>query len=569
MAIDFSKASGFTAYLPTEGLFRSSDSGGAGGSLYRRAGKKLEEYDITSLLTAEEKAGLKNYGEMSTKAREKLSKMGIDYNSLPSQNIADVNMAAAKEGLEVARRAGAEGGSDWYFHKGGELSSLIQQKPLASSGATAFEFNTPQDIETAKVQLGEAKNNQIKNVPTVLSPEEQREYYASEGNKANPLSPLDWLKRKSTPTPTKTNGATTTNPQDEIAKYNSMANEDQKNDYSIISSTLGTNVEVSDSRKLVEALVKSFEGNTEKKPPSLQEEFKKQRTELGVGELETELSKADEDIAKLDADFASTLTEEDQRQVSKIQIGRRQSQVQTNYQRARRDLEVARQGVANRLNQKYAVLDSMVKFAGMDFDNAQQDYQFKFNAAISLTNLIKGIESTEKSEADKKIDDARANAQIMYNAVQAGNVKWDELDASTKMDVKNMELQAGLPSGFMQFLSRTVKNVTTFLPAFTDANGNRIQPVGTTNADGSFTVKNVNIGTAKAEGADKEIISQATLNKLSVAGVPEVVALDIQRSFNSGIKESVIKAHLVKQLGQETGSAYFDAFKRIMGADGF
>ena len=285
---------------------------------------------------------------------------------------------------------------------------------------------------------------------------------------------------------------------------------------------------------------------------------------------EAKLATLDEQIASLDSDFFSTIEEEGERKVSVRKINQRQSEIELQYNRQRRDLDVRRNGVVNRLNQKLSVVNSMVQFLGADIDNARADYQFQFNAAISLVNLIQGIEAQEKTDQQRDIDNARANLQIMYNTIRDGNVGYEDLDPATLLDIRTMEVEAGLPGGFVKYISSAIDEpVITFLPAFTDVNGNRIQPVATTSADGTFKINNVNIGKAKTTDDTKaKLISQATLNKLAAAGVPEVVALDIQRSLNSGILDPTIRAHLIKQVGEQKGNSYMDEFLSVMGAGG-
>ena len=171
MQPNLKNAQGFTGYIPTEGLFRQK--GDFGSTLYRRSGNKLEQFDILSLLNDDEKRASGNAGAQAGVALQRLKAMGLDYNTLPEQNIGDVNTAAAREGLQVASRAGPEGGQDNYFHRGGDIQSLLQQRPTASTGATAYQFNTPQDIATAQTQLAEAQTRPtsqtieegIKNLP--------------------------------------------------------------------------------------------------------------------------------------------------------------------------------------------------------------------------------------------------------------------------------------------------------------------------------------------------------------------------------------------------------------------
>ncbi len=350
-----------------------------------------------------------------------------------------------------------------------------------------------------------------------------------------------------------------------IDGINADAVANENNDFNSLSSSLGNGVDISNSAKLAKALIESFSQRTRDKTPSLQEEVAKKRKELGVGGLETELAGLDQQIASLDADFASTIEGEDARKVSVLQIGRRQSQVELQYKRARRDLEVQRNGVANRLNQKLTVVSTMVKYLGADIDNARADYQQEFNSAISLTNLLRGIEKDAISQKEKIADNARANLQVMYGVLKKGNISYDKLDASTKIGISSSEIEAGLPKGFVKYVTESFDAPkVSFLSAFTDENGNRIQPVGSIGTDGTFSVSNVKLPKVKERGSDSTVISQATLNKLATAGVPVVVSSDIQRSLNEGKSQSIIRAHLVKQLGQQRGDSYMDAFLSVM-----
>ena len=212
---------------------------------------------------------------------------------------------------------------------------------------------------------------------------------------------------------------------------------------------------------------------------------------------------------------------------------------------------------------KYSVLNNIVKYTGQDYDDAQQNYQFKFNAALNLTNLLVGIEDKAKTAEERQVDNARANLQIMYNLFKGGNVSYSSLDSATQLDIKNMELQAGLPTGFTKFVSENIKeDIVSFLPAYTDDNGNRIQPVATVTADGKYSIKNVSLGKAQVKVTD--LISQAKLNTLAASGLPQAVALDIQRSLNSGITNSTIIAHLDEQLGEGKGKEMMEIYEYIM-----
>ncbi len=350
--------------------------------------------------------------------------------------------------------------------------------------------------------------------------------------------------------------------QQQIVNLNKVAEEEQEGEYTILTEEGGKDVEVSDSVKLTTKLIEALEDKPERDKTTL-ETFQEQREILGIEDLENEFASAESAVEKLDADFASKLEEEEGRKVSLKQVRRRQSAEEIAYNRKRRDLVVERNALANQLNMKYNVLNNIVKYTGQDYDDAQQDYQFKFNAALQLTNLLTGIEDKAKTAEERQIDNARANLQIMYNLFKGGNVSYESLDSATQLDIKSMELQAGLPTGFTKFIDENIKeDVVSFLPAYTNEEGNRIQPVATVTADGKYSISNVSLGKAQVKTTD--IISQAKLNTLAASGIPEAVALDIQRSLNSGRTKPEIIAHLDQQLGEGKGKEMMEIYENIM-----
>jgi len=363
----------------------------------------------------------------------------------------------------------------------------------------------------------------------------------------------------------------TPNPQDEIRKINEEANAGQEEDFNIVTQEAEPTVDLSTSGKLAETLLGALSAREDAdKPVSLVKEFAKQRQALGVGELEDELAGIDARIARLDADFASTLEEEEQRPVSTRLIGRKQSKAQLEYNRLKRELDAERSSVASRLDTKLGLVSTMVNLTGQDYNNAQQKYNNDFNRIISITNLIRGIENDEKSETEREADNARANVQIMYNLIKEGNVSYDALTQADRANIVKMEAQAGLPNGFIKYVSETIEDpAVSFLSAFTDASGRRIQPIVTTKPDGSYSIENISLGQAKSEDGtdDKSIISQSTLNRLGAKGVPSAVAINIQQAVNAFGGYTEIRAHLVEQVGEELADDYIEAYKDVQASD--
>lgn len=302
-----------------------------------------------------------------------------------------------------------------------------------------------------------------------------------------------------TQTPTTVNDPATRNT--EIDRINEEANANQQSDFNVIDGELGNKVEETQSSQIIKALVSSFDkNNTQENKPSLQEEFANQRAKLGVGDKETELAGIDADIAKLDNEFSQLSDTESGRAVSVLQINRRKTAEAAKYEKAREDLVVQRTGVVNELNQKYSTIESIMKYASADYDNAQEQYKTQFSQAINLVNLIKGVEESDKSAEEKKVDNARANLQIVMSNIKGKD--YATLDPSTQFDIKNLELQSGFPTGFTKFLSEAVDDPVVSLGSeFTSSNGQRQVPVYTKDpSTGVITAKLITLGSAKPTG---------------------------------------------------------------------
>lgn len=186
-----------TFYLPsTDGLFRGV--GDYGSQLYRRTGNRIESVNLLNPSLGLYAAGTVGAGNQSSQALAALkNQYGLDWNSLAQVNLGDLNSQGYNQGLQVASKAGPDGGPDNFFHSfsGGLQDFLgakqnVQTAPvMVNTQANALTPITPQSIESG------IKNLQT---PTVLSSQQQKDYFASQGSAAKPLSPTDWLNKINT-----------------------------------------------------------------------------------------------------------------------------------------------------------------------------------------------------------------------------------------------------------------------------------------------------------------------------------------------------------------------------------
>jgi hypothetical protein len=293
------------------------------------------------------------------------------------------------------------------------------------------------------------------------------------------------------------------NQQAEVDKIDDEANKFMKEELSLIENETNK-VDLSTSTDLVNRLIDMLDDYSDdtKETTSFKEQYAAERAKLGVGDLETELANLDAELAKLDADYASSQESEEGRKVSMAQIRKRQSAETVLYNRSRRDLVAERNSIATQLNNKYGVLSTMMDLAKMDYDVAQDEYNNKFNRTLQLTNLLQGIEESEKTEQTQKEDKARANLQVMMEVLQSSGKSYDDLDVSIQSQISQIELASGLPMGFTKLITETVDDpIVTMLGEYTNSQNQRVLPILTQNVDGSTSVKDVILGTVKATGS--------------------------------------------------------------------
>lgn len=199
-----------------QGLFRGV---GDDTAIYYRQGDTIKQLDLvgTFMPSNAERAAAGNFGNQIGISQHRLKeKTGIGFQDLPTFNIGDLRQSRGSTGIRLGAIEGNFGG--------GTLDEFLN---LNKAGGTQQQVNTeqnflntlsPQDQE-AVIQAGMAGGltreqatkiaqgggqpitpqtieDGIKNLPTTLSPSQIDQYYKEEGNKAQPLPPLEWLQRK-------------------------------------------------------------------------------------------------------------------------------------------------------------------------------------------------------------------------------------------------------------------------------------------------------------------------------------------------------------------------------------
>lgn len=232
-------------------------------------------------------------------------------------------------------------------------------------------------------------------------------------------------------------------------------------------------------------------------PPSLASQFQQLSTEKGVDAIQASINafkaQQDEIAAQLRINVSAERDKPVAQNVIEGKVSVQQRDKQEEYDFVSRQL--ARK--TDEYNSALGSIKMIMDFTQTDFQNASTAYNTQFDQAISTFNLIRGIQQDQKTDEQRAIDNARANAQIFVNAISAGNLDLSQLPPDQAAQLARMEVQAGLPIGFFGAIRKDPKADIVFT-----STNNGVTQVGTRNADGSISVSNY--GTPTGGGGTKE-----------------------------------------------------------------
>jgi hypothetical protein len=187
------------------------------------------------------------------------------------------------------------------------------------------------------------------------------------------------------------------------------------------------------------------------------EELGRLQTEYGVSDLEARLKglKAQEDEA-IAALRIQTHTEEGKPVPLNVIAGR----VSEATRQAQENLDfIGRQKsrVVDELNTKYNVINQIMTLQGLDYNDAVKRYETEFNISLKMYDLIAGARREARSAYEYDQTAARANLQIYANAAISGNVDYTSLGVDQKLMISKLEIQSGLPIGFISSIKKDPK----------------------------------------------------------------------------------------------------------------
>lgn len=206
------------------------------------------------------------------------------------------------------------------------------------------------------------------------------------------------------------------------------------------------------SPELRQSIMEQLKPSTDKPAPlDRVKEFEAMREQYGVAELETNLTNLKAELENINAQKRERISATEGKPVAMGVIAGRVGEIER--QETFRIDAVNRQinTLVDQLNTSYNVIQTYMNFKGLDYQDAVNAYNTEFNQNLQVYNLV-------QADLDRQTAAARSNLQIYMNAITSGNMDYKSLSSAQKATINKMELQSGLPVGFMSNLTMSAKD---------------------------------------------------------------------------------------------------------------
>lgn len=248
-----------------------------------------------------------------------------------------------------------------------------------------------------------------------------------------------------TPTPT----AVVPVPNGQVTNPNQYINQNQNQDFATASKVNDVPVRrsASDIAKEVTSVLGS---NLPDKidTVSFTDKYKQLRADSGLVELESSLNSLQAQARDIEAQKQARINSEKGKPVAMNVISGRVSEVEQQENERLTVINNSIQTATAQLKTKLDAVDTIMKYTAMDYDNAVQNYDKQFSQNVQVMNLVKGIMDDEKSDEERVVDNARANAQIMINTMNANGTTYKNLTPDQQVNLTKLGVQSGLGANF-------------------------------------------------------------------------------------------------------------------------
>jgi hypothetical protein len=241
------------------------------------------------------------------------------------------------------------------------------------------------------------------------------------------------------------------------------------------------------------------------KPPSLVERFQDMRAEYGLDELEQSLADLRAEEREQQAirreRIEGTFQERDRMSAIQGQVSEIERQEMQRLDFLGREISYR----VDMINSAYNVINLTTQLMQMDWQNAKEWWQTKFNANMAIYQQLRSEFESDRDFAQRQLEYeqsvAKSNLQIYMDMITNGQLTYDQMDSATQMAIKKLEIQSGLGAGFLSKIqmdpNKQIKSITNrTVGGVQYADILRIDP-----RTGQITVETIRLGAVSVGGS--------------------------------------------------------------------
>lgn len=241
--------------------------------------------------------------------------------------------------------------------------------------------------------------------------------------------------------------------------------------------------------------------------PKLEEQYRtlvaeKDPLGLGLADYQNKLVENRKKRAEAEAElsrFRATAPAGQPQSSYLAQLGEKQRLAQDVYDRLDREANILNAQISNRTD----VINTIMGLKKEDYANSSASYDKEFSRNIAIYNAFTAEENRASTIEDRAKDNARANLQIIQNAIQKGNLDYDSLDPATLSTIDNLEAQIGM-RGISRYVTANVKGDIVSQGSRTDSSGNEYFDVLFRKPDNGFEISTFFRGKGKPPSGGEE-----------------------------------------------------------------
>lgn len=180
--------------------------------------------------------------------------------------------------------------------------------------------------------------------------------------------------------------------------------------------------------------------------PTAEKDYTQLRADKGVNVLESDITGISNKIRTLEDEKAAAVKAVTGKTIAAPFVRGEQAAIETKANEQLNSLYRNKALMIDELAAKNSVIQNLMTLKGTDYKNTVDAYNSEFTNNVNIYNATRGIAQDMKSEEQAKVDNAKANAQIIINSMVSKGLSYNDLSDAGKAMLTRLGSESGLGS---------------------------------------------------------------------------------------------------------------------------